>query len=156
MASAISGITPEGVISQTYFFERQVRFDACGEYEVQNTATFTTNTTQTQGSASATVKVTVPCQGGCTLTQGYWKTHSRYGPAPYDTTWAKVGRTPLLPLRPELLPGPLDLSFQGPGLLHPGPPVHRRQAERSERGLHHPHRGCGLGLGGPVLPDLQA
>ena len=91
LASAISGITPEGVISQTYFFERQVRFDACGEYEVQNTATFTTNTTQTQGSASATVKVTVPCQGGCTLTQGYWKTHSRYGPAPYDTTWAKVG-----------------------------------------------------------------
>lgn len=58
---------------------------------MQNTATFTTNTTQTQGSASATVKVTVPCQGGCTLTQGYWKTHSRYGPAPYDTTWAKVG-----------------------------------------------------------------
>lgn len=25
---------------------------------------------------------------GCTLTQGYWKTHSEYGPAPYDATWA--------------------------------------------------------------------
>jgi hypothetical protein len=25
---------------------------------------------------------------GCTLTQGYWKTHSERGPAPYDETWA--------------------------------------------------------------------
>jgi hypothetical protein len=25
---------------------------------------------------------------GCTLTPGYWKTHSKYGPAPYDATWA--------------------------------------------------------------------
>ncbi|MGE5237063.1 MAG: hypothetical protein ACM3O7_12005 [Acidobacteriota bacterium] len=24
----------------------------------------------------------------CTLTPGYWKTHSEYGPAPYDETWA--------------------------------------------------------------------
>lgn len=29
--------------------------------------------------------------GGCSLTQGYWKTHSAYGPAPYDGTWAMVG-----------------------------------------------------------------
>jgi hypothetical protein len=27
----------------------------------------------------------------CTLTQGYWKTHSIYGPAEYDETWATVG-----------------------------------------------------------------
>jgi hypothetical protein len=25
---------------------------------------------------------------GCTLTYGYWKTHSALGPAPYDATWA--------------------------------------------------------------------
>lgn len=25
---------------------------------------------------------------GCAFTQGYWKTHSIYGPAPYDATWA--------------------------------------------------------------------
>jgi hypothetical protein len=24
---------------------------------------------------------------GCTLTPGYWKTHSMYGPAPYDVNW---------------------------------------------------------------------
>lgn len=29
-----------------------------------------------------------PPSGGCTLTPGYWKTHSQYGPAPYDPTWA--------------------------------------------------------------------
>jgi hypothetical protein len=28
---------------------------------------------------------------GCTRTQGYWKTHSIYGPAPYDDTWAAIG-----------------------------------------------------------------
>ena len=28
---------------------------------------------------------------GCTLTPGYWKTHSSYGPAPYDATWAQIG-----------------------------------------------------------------
>jgi hypothetical protein len=30
------------------------------------------------------------CNGGCTLTPGYWKTHSEYGPAPYDDTWAQL------------------------------------------------------------------
>jgi len=28
---------------------------------------------------------------GCTLTQGYWKTHSSYGPAPEDDGWSEVG-----------------------------------------------------------------
>ncbi|MGB5849033.1 MAG: DNRLRE domain-containing protein [Ignavibacteriaceae bacterium] len=28
---------------------------------------------------------------GCTHSKGYWKTHSIYGPAPYDSTWALVG-----------------------------------------------------------------
>jgi hypothetical protein len=27
---------------------------------------------------------------GCTLTQGYWKTHSEFGPAPYDDAWGDV------------------------------------------------------------------
>lgn len=26
--------------------------------------------------------------GGCALTQGYWKTHCQYAPAPYDATWS--------------------------------------------------------------------
>ncbi|HSD84828.1 MAG TPA: DNRLRE domain-containing protein [Anaerolineae bacterium] len=36
-------------------------------------------------------KFELPPSGGCSLTPGYWKTHSKYGPAPYDSTWAKVG-----------------------------------------------------------------
>ena len=28
---------------------------------------------------------------GCTRSKGYWKTHSAYGPAPYNDTWALLG-----------------------------------------------------------------
>jgi hypothetical protein len=28
--------------------------------------------------------------GGCTYTPGYWKTHSEYGPSPYDPTWQSL------------------------------------------------------------------
>ncbi|MDX1775705.1 MAG: proprotein convertase P-domain-containing protein [Desulfobulbales bacterium] len=35
--------------------------------------------------------VTVTCDvEECTFTFGYWKTHSEYGPAPYDDTWAQL------------------------------------------------------------------
>lgn len=63
-------------------------YDTCGLYHVDNIASFVTNDTGTTGSANWTVNVTVPCVAGCTLTQGYWKTHSEFGPAPYDATWA--------------------------------------------------------------------
>ncbi len=63
----------------------------CGDYTVENTASFVTNDTGATGSDSWTVSVHVPCEGGCTLTPGYWKTHSKYGPAPYDDTWALIG-----------------------------------------------------------------
>jgi hypothetical protein len=59
----------------------------CGEQQVTNTATGTTNDTGTEVSDSHTVVVTVECVLVCPLTQGYWKTHSKYGPAPYDDTW---------------------------------------------------------------------
>lgn len=62
--------------------------EQCGEHDFPNTATFTTNDTETTGESSWNVHVTVPCPGGCTLTQGYWKTHSVFGPAkPADPTW---------------------------------------------------------------------
>jgi hypothetical protein len=66
-------------------------YEVCGEYQVINVAGFVTNDTGSTGSASWTVDVTVPCGCGCTLTVGYWKTHSSFGPAPYDDTWAMVG-----------------------------------------------------------------
>jgi hypothetical protein len=41
---------------------------------------------------NVTVTTPPPPNGeGCTYTQGYWKTHSRQGPAPYDAGWQKLG-----------------------------------------------------------------
>ncbi|OGU69308.1 MAG: hypothetical protein A2W30_04335 [Ignavibacteria bacterium RBG_16_36_9] len=40
----------------------------------------------------ALIRFDIQCtpNGGCTLTPGYWKTHSEFGPAPYDDTWAQL------------------------------------------------------------------
>lgn len=64
-------------------------YEVCGAYSYLNGATLTTNTTATEVTASCSVAVNVPCMG-CTLTQGYWKTHSELGPAPYDDTWSML------------------------------------------------------------------
>ena len=55
--------------------------------ELANTATATH-----RNSASVTITVNVPCAQGCTLTQGYWKTHnaSFKGGAPLDDNWNNV------------------------------------------------------------------
>lgn len=66
--------------------------DDCAEaFPVDNVATFVAGSGET-GSASHAVTVAVACppNGGCSLTQGYWKTHSSYGPAPYDANWANL------------------------------------------------------------------
>lgn len=63
----------------------------CGLQEVRNTASFIAGDTGATGESSWTVNATVKCNQGCTLTPGYWKTHSRRGPAPYDDTWAQLG-----------------------------------------------------------------
>jgi hypothetical protein len=62
----------------------------CGSFQHINTGSFVTNDTDTPGSDGWTVNIDVPCVG-CTLTPGYWKTHSSYGPAPYDDTWVGLG-----------------------------------------------------------------
>jgi hypothetical protein len=78
-------------VPKTFNYSRWIGpYAVCGDYTVENTASFVTNTTGTTGSDSWTVNINVPC-GGCTLTPGYWKTHSKYGPAPYDATWALLG-----------------------------------------------------------------
>ena len=57
-------------------------YNQCGNYTAENRASLCTGASDTW-----CISVSVPC-GGCTLTPGYWKTHSQYGPAPYDETWA--------------------------------------------------------------------
>lgn len=67
-------------------------YETCGTYEFVNIASFITNDTGSTGNDSWTVNVTVPCPG-CTLTQGYWKTHndSHWGGAPTDDNWMNIG-----------------------------------------------------------------
>lgn len=69
-------------------------FEVCGPQQFVNTASFATSDQDGEGddtgSDTYTVTIDVACPS-CTLTQGYWKTHSINGPAPYDDTWALIG-----------------------------------------------------------------
>jgi hypothetical protein len=67
--------------------------DDCGYFEVVNTVSFVTGDNGVTGYDSYTLGIDVACSvsGGCTLTIGYWKTHSTYGPAPYDENWMNLG-----------------------------------------------------------------
>ncbi len=81
-----------GSFSQTLSYTASFTWDpslgTCKTIAVPNTASFVTNTTQATGSNTATINITnQDCVLGCTLTQGYWKTHSKYGPAKSDPTW---------------------------------------------------------------------
>jgi hypothetical protein len=70
----------------------------CGLNTHTNTSTLTTNDTETSTTSSWTINATVECTNGCTLTQGYWKTHNNEfkGGAPADPTW--YNNTSTLPL----------------------------------------------------------
>jgi hypothetical protein len=52
------------------------------------TPTNTPTPTATETPTPTQTPTQTPIPGGCTLTPGYWKTHSHHGPAPYDDTWA--------------------------------------------------------------------
>lgn len=64
-------------------------FDECLTVEIPNIARFVTGDRELTGEAEWLIVVETPCPI-CTLTQGYWKTHSEFGPAPYDDTWAEL------------------------------------------------------------------
>jgi hypothetical protein len=64
---------------------------SCDEDEGTHVNTATIRETGQSDDASVSVTCEAPPKPGCTLTQGYWKTHSKYGPAPYDATWALIG-----------------------------------------------------------------
>jgi len=54
---------------------------------VSNTATVMTNDNSVSSSAEEHVPLCVPKANGCSLTQGYWKTHSVHGKAPASQGW---------------------------------------------------------------------
>lgn len=72
----------------SYTHPIEVPTDNCDPFTVNNTASLETNDTGATDDSSWSVDVTIACEEGCTLTQGYWKTHSDYGPAKKsDPTW---------------------------------------------------------------------
>ena len=90
------------VAPQTFSYTRTLQYDdpSLGQdctdptvvsVEVPNTASFVVSSEPSSGetgSDNELVQVCIPTNPpGCSLTQGYWKTHSKYGPAPYDDTW---------------------------------------------------------------------
>jgi hypothetical protein len=80
--------------SRTFTYSRDITAESCDPFVVTNTVeAIDGDPAAPFARASANVSVTVRCGGGgCTLTQGYWKTHSAYGPAPKtDPTWLLVG-----------------------------------------------------------------
>jgi len=88
-AGSFGTVCYAGGVPKTFAYARNIGpYDICGNYTVESPASFETNDTYTTGSDGWSVSVNVPCGGGCTLTQGYWKTHSEFGPAPYDDTWS--------------------------------------------------------------------
>jgi hypothetical protein len=71
-----------------------VTADSACEFEVPNVARFVAEDSGISGSDSTLIRVVrTDCDplDGCVLTPGYWKTHSSFGPAPYDPTWALIG-----------------------------------------------------------------
>lgn len=77
--------------SYTFEYDIEIGPVTCEEPDFVNEACFVTDDTDTEGCDDHTVVVDVNCDEGCTLTPGYWKTHSVYGPARYDDNWALVG-----------------------------------------------------------------
>jgi hypothetical protein len=76
--------------SETFEYKLDISYPTCGEYTYTNVASVHDKNGQELAKDDHNIKVTIPCANGCTLTQGYWKTHSEFGPAPYDDTWAKL------------------------------------------------------------------
>lgn len=91
-----SGSAPSALVVTgpgTYSYTVDVRADVCGKSgNVVNTVNLTQNDTKVSYNSTVTIPVkSADCGVGCTLTQGYWKTHSDRGPARYDDNWANLG-----------------------------------------------------------------
>ncbi len=72
--------------SQTFRYTRDVTASTCEGFDVDNTAEVWNNVVL--DSASVSIHVNVACDQGCTLTQGYWKTHADpSNTKKFDTTW---------------------------------------------------------------------
>lgn len=77
-------------VARTFNYTRAFGGTVCGTTTYGNTARFASSSGQTGSDSWSVVHVITNCStgAGCTLTQGYWKTHSTSGPAAHpDDTW---------------------------------------------------------------------
>jgi len=81
----------------TLEFTCPISYADCGTYEYTNEAHIVTNLTETHDWDYCSFVVVVSCDTipppdgeDCTRSHGYWKTHSEFGPAPYDDGWAAL------------------------------------------------------------------
>ena len=74
---------------KTFTYSRDITAHDCDSFDVVNTVdVFHESPAPVFATDTNTLHVNVHCDTGCTLTQGYWKTHSKYGPASKpDATW---------------------------------------------------------------------
>ena len=85
--------------SQTFRYSRDITATSCDSFDVSNTVDVRDGDPLNPfATTTNTIHVNVHCapppppSGGCTFTQGYWKTHSTLGPAAKpDATWDLVG-----------------------------------------------------------------
>jgi hypothetical protein len=82
------GTTTAAAAPQVFSYSGSVGpYATNGVHTYTNIASFVTNDSSTTGNDSWTVFVDIPSPA-CTLSQGYWKTHSEFGPARYDDVWS--------------------------------------------------------------------
>jgi hypothetical protein len=82
--------TGDNTVAATHSID--VGRDVCGPYTARNVASFETNDNHETGSAAWDVPVDITCSETCTLSPGYWASHTIYGPAAYpNSTWTSVG-----------------------------------------------------------------
>ena len=84
-----------GKYVKEFTYQRTFSFvdpDDCGPQSFTNIASFESNDGGDSGNDDFTVSFDVVCEDGCTLTQGYWKTHSMFhnNGKHYDATWALI------------------------------------------------------------------
>jgi hypothetical protein len=74
-----------------YTFPVTPTLDDCDGFWVNNLATQVERDSDQFTFDEWAIWIIVNCPEGCTLTQGYWKTHSVLGKAPYDEAWGSIG-----------------------------------------------------------------
>jgi hypothetical protein len=91
VGGSLGTVTAPAGLHTTFQYSVPVDTSTCGSFDLPNTVNLTDTVTGANvAHATDTVHVTVTCPhvNGCTLTQGYWKTHSIYGPASKaDPAW---------------------------------------------------------------------